>query len=84
MDFKNETVKINVDSLNAQRVRDTLKEVYEALEVKGYNPINQIVAYIMSGDPTFITGYNNARVLISKLERDEILEELVRNYVSEL
>ena len=84
MDFKNETLKISVDSLNAQRVRDTLKEVYRALEVKGYNPINQIVAYIMSGDPTYITGYNNARVLISKLERDEILEELVRNYVSEL
>ena len=84
MDFKNETLKISVDSLNAQRVRDTLKEVYEALEVKGYNPINQIVAYIMSGDPTYITGYNNARVLISKLERDEILEEIVRNYVSEL
>jgi len=84
MDFKNETLKISVDSLNAKRVRDTLKEVYQALEVKGYNPINQIVAYIMSGDPTYITGYNNARVLISKLERDEILEELVRNYVSEL
>ena len=84
MDFKNETLKISVESLNAQKVKDTLKEVYEALKVKGYNPINQIVAYIMSGDPTYITSYNNARVLISKLERDEILEELVKSYLTTL
>ncbi len=84
MDFKNETLKIKVESMNAQRVRNTLKEVYEALKVKGYNPINQIVAYIMSGDPTYITSYNNARVLISKLERDEIMEELVKSYISTL
>ena len=82
MDFKNETLKINVESLNAITVKDTLKEVYEALKVKGYNPINQIVAYIMSGDPTYITSYNNARVLISKLERDEILEEIVKSYLT--
>lgn len=81
MDFKNETVKISVESLNAQKVRETMRIVYDALKVKGYNPINQIVAYIMSGDPTYITGYNNARVLISKLERDEILEELVKTYL---
>ncbi len=84
MDFKNETLKISVESLNAQKVKDTLKDVYEALKVKGYNPINQIVAYIMSGDPTYITSYNNARVLISKLERDEILEELVKTYLTAL
>ena len=81
MDFKNETVKISVESLNAQKVRETMRIVYDALKVKGYNPINQIVAYIMSGDPTYITGYNNARVLISKLERDEIHEELVKSYL---
>ncbi|MBR2404593.1 MAG: IreB family regulatory phosphoprotein [Clostridia bacterium] len=84
MDFKNETLKISVDSLNAQKVKDTLKQVYEALNVKGYNPINQIVAYIMSGDPTYITSYNNARVLISRLERDEIMEELVKSYLTAL
>lgn len=84
MDFKNETVKISAESLNSQRVRETLKTVYDALEVKGYNPINQIVAYIMSGDPTFITGYNNARVLISKLEIDELLDELVKTYITTL
>lgn len=84
MDFKNETLKISVESLNAQKVKDTIRQVFEALKVKGYNPINQIVAYIMSGDPTYITSYNNARVLISKLERDEILEELVKSYLSTL
>jgi len=84
MDFKNETLKISVESLNAQKVKDTLKQVYEALNVKGYNPINQIVAYIMSGDPTYITSYNNARVLISRLERDEIMEELVKSYLTAL
>ena len=84
MDFKNETLKISVESLNAQKVKDTLKQVYEALKVKGYNPINQIVAYIMSGDPTYITSYNNARVLISRLECDEIMEELVKSYLTTL
>jgi len=82
MDFKNETVKISAETLNSQRVKETLKTVYDALEVKGYNPINQIVAYIMSGDPTFITSYNNARVLISKLEIDELLDELVKTYIT--
>ena len=84
MDFKNETLKINVESMSAQKVKDTLKQIYDALKVKGYNPINQIVAYLMSCDPTYITSYNNARVLISKLERDEILEELVKNYLLSL
>ena len=84
MDFKNETVKISGDSLSSRKVKDTIKIVYDALEEKGYNPIHQIVAYIMSGDPTFITGYNNARVLISKLDRDELLDELVKSYISTL
>lgn len=84
MDFKNETVKISVDNTHAQKVRKTLEVVFEALKVKGYNPIDQISAYIMSGDPTYITGYNNARVLISKLERDEIMEELVKTYLTTL
>ena len=84
MDFKKETLKISVDSLKEQRVRETLSVVYDALKQKGYDPISQIVAYLMSDDPTFITGYNNARVLISKLERDEILEELVKTYLNTL
>ena len=55
--------------------------VYDALQEKGYNPVNPIVGYILSGDPTYITSYNNARSLIRRLERDELLEELVENYI---
>lgn len=62
-------------------VTEVLELVYEALNEKGYNPISQIVGYIMSGDPTYITSYKGARSLIMKVERDEILEELMRNYV---
>ncbi|MEA4938015.1 MAG: IreB family regulatory phosphoprotein [Christensenella sp.] len=61
--------------------RDTLLSVYESMREKGYDPVNQIVGYLLSGDPTYITSYNNARYLISRMERDELLEELVRAYV---
>ena len=57
--------------------------VYQALEEKGYNPINQIVGYILSEDPTYITNYNNARSLIRRLDRDELLQELVKQYLSD-
>lgn len=60
---------------------EVLERVYEALNEKGYNPISQIVGYVMSGDPTYITSYKGARSLVMKVERDEILEELMRNYV---
>ena len=60
-----------------------LETVYDALTEKGYDPVSQIVGYIMSGDPTYITSYNNARSLIRRLERDELLEEFVRFYVEE-
>lgn len=62
-------------------VSQVLEQVYFALTEKGYNPINQIVGYIMSGDPTYITSHKSARSLIMKVERDEILEELMKNYV---
>ena len=62
-------------------VREILADVYAALTEKGYNPVNQIVGYILSGDPTYITSHQNARVLIRKLERDELLEELVKDYL---
>ena len=58
-----------------------LSSVYNSLMVKGYNPINQIVGYILSEDPTYITNYNNARSLICRLDRDELLQELLRNYL---
>ena len=61
--------------------REVLSMVYEALRVKGYNPVNQIVGYILSEDPTYITNYNNARSLICKLDRDELLQELVMSYL---
>jgi uncharacterized protein (UPF0297 family) len=63
-------------------VTEVLKQVYDALVEKGYNPVNQIVGYVMSGDPTYITSHNNARSLIMKVERDEIVEELLREYIS--
>ena len=62
-------------------VSQTISEVCKALEEKGYNPVNQIVGYIMSGDPTYITSHKSARSLIMKVERDEILEELVKVYI---
>ena len=62
----------------------TIATVCQALKEKGYNPINQLVGYLLSGDPTYITSHRNARALIRKLERDEILEELVRAYVKEI
>ena len=60
---------------------DVIKQVYEALTDKGYNPVNQIVGYIMSGDPTYITSHKNARSLIMKVERDELVEEMLKNYI---
>lgn len=63
-------------------VSDVLNSVCAALSEKGYNPINQIVGYIMSGDPTYITSHNNARSLIMKVERDELVEELLKNYIA--
>ncbi|MDF2538274.1 MAG: hypothetical protein K0S76_1295 [Herbinix sp.] len=62
-------------------VRDVIHSVYEALTEKGYNPVNQIVGYVMSGDPTYITSHKGARSLIMKVERDEIIEELLRFYI---
>lgn len=61
--------------------REILSQVYNSLQQKGYNPINQIVGYILSEDPTYITNFNNARTLIRKLDRDELLQELVRYYL---
>ena len=66
---------------NTMDVSQVLAQVYQALTEKGYNPVNQIVGYIMSGDPTYITSHKNARSLIMKVERDEILEELLYVYI---
>ncbi len=72
---------IEVVKDNNLPVTEILAEVYTALSEKGYNPVNQIVGYVMSGDPTYITSYKNARSLIMKAERDEIIEVLLENYI---
>lgn len=65
-----------------EEMKTTLETVYNALMVKGYNPINQIVGYILSEDPTYITNYNNARQMICNIDRDELLQELLKNYLN--
>ena len=74
------TRQFDVVSKRAE-TREILSSVYEALRIKGYNPVNQIVGYILSEDPTYITNYNNARTLITRIDRDELLQEMVRNYL---
>ena len=76
------TVKFTVPSDDRENMRRILRNVYEALTEKGYNPINQIVGYLLTEDPTYITNYNNARSMICKLDRDELLQELVRQYLA--
>lgn len=72
--------RVESEESNASAIIST---VYEALKEKGYNPINQLVGYLLSGDPTYITSYKNARILIRKLDRDELLEELVKAYLKD-
>jgi len=72
----------SVDTYKEITVKSTLALVYEALTEKGYNPVNQIVGYIMSGDPTYITSHKSARSLIMKVERDELVEELLNEYIT--
>lgn len=77
----NETMMFNVDRETKTTAKEILVEVYKALEKKGYNPINQIVGYMLSGDPTYITNHDNARAIIRRLERDELLEAIVSFYI---
>ena len=72
---------INFELNRAQELHASLDLVYSALKEKGYNPINQLVGYLISGDPSYITSYNGARALLRKLERDEILEEVIKSYL---
>ena len=77
----NTTFLFDVSEIDNVLVDQTIKDVYEVIEEKGYNPINQIVGYILSGDPTYITSHNNARNKIRTIERDELLEKMVRNFI---
>lgn len=77
-----QTMRFSVKAEKDDEMQRTLMAVYDALKEKGYNPINQIVGYILSEDPTYITTYNNARSLIRHLDRDELLQALVRSYLN--
>ncbi len=77
----NETRAVQIPRDDGKNIREIILSVYQALEEKGYHSINQFVGYILSGDPTYITSHNNARALIGRLERDDILEELLRVYL---
>jgi uncharacterized protein (UPF0297 family) len=77
----NNTQYFKVEKEPELKVSNVLEIVYNALNEKGYNPVNQIVGYIMSGDPTYITSHNNARSLIMKVERDELVEEVLKAYI---
>lgn len=75
------TMNFQVEREENTKAKEILKDVYDSLIEKGYNPINQIVGYILSGDPTYITSYNDARNKIRTIERDELLEKMVKNYI---
>ena len=76
------TIKFTVPCDDKENMRRILRSVFDSLDEKGYNPINQIVGYLLTEDPTYITNYNNARSMICKLDRDELLQELVRCYLA--
>ncbi len=82
-DLSEKTMMFKVQAEDVNLARDILHQVYAALTEKGYNPINQLVGYLLSGDPAYITSHGNARSLIRRLERDELLEELVKNYLKQ-
>ncbi len=84
MDYNNDTMKINFEIDKENEVHEIISSVYDALKIKGYDPISQIVGYILSDDPTYITSYNGARSMIVKVERDELLEELVKSYIKRM
>ena len=76
------TMTFKIGNENDDIMKETLTQVFDALHEKGYNPINQIVGYILSEDPTYITTHNNARSLIRRIDRDELLAEMVKSYLS--
>ena len=75
------TMQFDLNLSREDLTKSILNDVYSALKEKGYNPINQLVGYLISGDPSYITSYNGARALLRKLERDEILEEVIKSYL---
>jgi uncharacterized protein (UPF0297 family) len=82
MSENSKTQQFPIASIREMEIREILTSVYNALREKGYDPINQLVGYILSEDPTYITSHNNARALIRKLDRDEIMTSLIKNYLN--
>jgi uncharacterized protein (UPF0297 family) len=77
-----ETARFEMGADNSREAREIMQEVLSALREKGYNPVNQLVGYFLSGDPTYITNHKGARAVIRRMERDELLENIIRDYIS--
>ncbi|HHU92829.1 MAG TPA: IreB family regulatory phosphoprotein [Halanaerobiaceae bacterium] len=82
--INNQTMQFKINKEELSRTGSILKKVYQALEEKGYNPINQIVGYLLSGDPAYITSFKDARTMMRSIDRDEIIEELLRAYIKNI
>ena len=76
------TIMFDTNKAQEKTTKEVLKDVYEALEERGYNGIDQMVGYILSGDPSYITSYNNARMMISRIDRDDLVEEILKEYLN--
>ncbi len=79
--MERQTIMFNTDKNQEKTTREILESVYASLEERGYNSIDQMVGYILSGDPSYITSYNNARMMISRIDRDDLVEEILKNYL---
>ena len=78
--MERKTIMFDTNKAQEKTTKEVLKDVYEALEERGYNGIDQMVGYILSGDPSYITSYNNARMMISRIDRDDLVEEILKEY----
>ena len=79
--MERKTIMFDAAKTQQKTTREVLEEVYAALEERGYNGIDQMVGYILSGDPSYITSYNNARMMISRIDRDDLVEEILKEYI---
>ena len=80
--MERKTIMFDTNKSQEKTTKEVLKDVYEALEERGYNGIDQMVGYILSGDPSYITSYNNARMMISRIDRDDLVEEILKEYLN--
>ena len=80
--MERKTIMFDTNKEQEKTTKEVLKDVYEALEERGYNGIDQMVGYILSGDPSYITSYNNARMMISRIDRDDLVEEILKEYLN--